>query len=379
MAKLMLFVDGTWLYCNVPRLSSVYGKENFRVDFGKLPRVLALEVNQQAGGGVYDIVRTHLFGSYATNFDLRDEDAVQRRRDFFDMLREEYHYEVEAFPINFRGRRLRSADRDPQDGFEPKEKCVDISLAAAMLYYAAIPGAYDIAVAVLGDRDFKPVLQAVRRLGKRVAIASIKGSCAPEFADSRDAARLRDFDVVWLDDLLDELELRYERHQLECQSPMHQGNRLVWTTFHPRKGQKFYCSECLAQFASQKRKLQDEYVTSRSESTQEEAATASGAMNGTIAHIVSDRGFGFVRATNGQDYFFHLTDLRGSLEFEDLFEGLEVDFELKREPANGRAGAAQNVRPRGGPTEDGPMEEYQGEEDYDPALAEGDEDDDSEE
>ena len=149
----------------------------------------------------------------------------QRRLDFFSMLKEEYRYELEIFPINFRGRRVRKADRDPKDTFEPREKCVDISLATSMLYFTAIPHAYDIGMAVVGDQDFKPVLQHVRRLGKRVAIASIQGSCAPEFIDPRDEARVKDFGIIWLDDLLHQLELKYERHQLECQSPAHKGER----------------------------------------------------------------------------------------------------------------------------------------------------------
>jgi len=129
----MLFIDGTWLYSNTPRLSEAYGQQDFRVDFGKLPQVLAEEVAKQLGGTEVDVVRTYLFGSYAANYDLRDDDAVQRRRDFFDMLKEEYHYEIEVYPINFMGRRLRRADRDPGDTFEPKEKCVDISLATSNL------------------------------------------------------------------------------------------------------------------------------------------------------------------------------------------------------------------------------------------------------
>ncbi|MBM4048077.1 MAG: NYN domain-containing protein, partial [Planctomycetes bacterium] len=209
MLKLMVFIDGTWLYSNTPRLSEAYGQPDFRVDFGKLPQVLAEEVAGQLRLNPTDIqvVRTHLFGSYASNYDLRDDEAVQRRKDFFYMLKEEYHYEIEIYPIDFMGRRLRKADRDPGDPFEPAEKCVDISLATAMLYFAAIPNVYDIAVAVVGDADFKPVLQHTRRLGKRVAIASIKGSCSRDYADPRDEARVKDFDLIWLDELLHKLEL----------------------------------------------------------------------------------------------------------------------------------------------------------------------------
>jgi len=81
--KIMLFIDGTWLYSNTPRLAGSYGKGDFQVDFGRLPRVLAEEVSRQVGPIEVDIVRTYLFGSYASNYDLRDEEAVQRRLDFF--------------------------------------------------------------------------------------------------------------------------------------------------------------------------------------------------------------------------------------------------------------------------------------------------------
>jgi cold shock CspA family protein len=348
VSKAMLFIDGTWLYSNTPKLADSYGKPDYHVDFGKLPQVLADVVGQRMGGTDVDVVRTHLFGSYAANYDLLDDDSVQRRLDFFSLLREEYHYEVEVFPINFRGRRLRRMDRDPRDSFEPKEKCVDISLATAILFYAAIPNAYDIAIVVLGDQDFKPVLQHVRRLGKRVAIASIRYSCAPDFADARDEARVKDFDIIWLEDLLVQLELKYERHQLRCESPNHVGDRNVWTTFHPRKNQRFYCDVCRTEFSKQKQEAQQQYVSSGLET----APPADGlrrlearqVLSGDVKKKVAERGFGFIGAEDGRDYFFHLTDLEGDLNFDLMSEGEHVVFEVKREPSPDKSGAAQHVR-----------------------------------
>jgi len=363
MVKLMLFIDGTWLYSNNPKLSEAYGDPNYRVDFGKLPAVLAQEIGGQLGSAEVDVVRTHLFGSLAANYDLRDEESVMRRQDFFDMLKEEYRYEVETFSINFLGRRLRKADRDPLDTFEPREKCVDIALATSMLYLAAIPYAYDIGLAVIGDRDFMPMLQHVRRLGKRVAIASIQGSCTPEFADPRDEAGVKDFGIIWLDDLLHKLELKYERHQLECQSPIHTGDRKVWTTFHPRRGRKFFCDECRAQFAHQKQDAQQEFVSSQEAIPPADLGGGYGTgplsdaplrsrlgqpLTGVIKKKVAERGFGFIHADDGADYFFHLTDLQTGLEFDDVGEGLQVDFEVKKEPNYDKAGAAQNVHRHGG-------------------------------
>lgn len=347
MVKAMLFIDGTWLYSNTPRLAESYGKGDFQVDFGRLPHVLAEEVSGQMGGTTIDVVRTHLFGSYASNYDLRDEDVVQRRLDFFSRLKEEFHYELEIYPINFKGRRLRRVDRDPKDPFEPKEKCVDIALATSVLYFAAIPHAYDIAIAVLGDQDFKPVLQHVRRLGKRVAIASIQGSCSPEFADPHNDARVKDFDLIWLDDLLPRVELKYERHQLECQSPAHIGDKKVWTTFHPRKGQRFFCEICRAEFTSQKQEGQQEFLHLPGEdlilSDGSTDAISGQILTGIVKKKVLERGFGFIQAENGRDYFFHFTDLQPGLGFEELQEGVEVDFIVRKEASAEKAGAAQGI------------------------------------
>jgi uncharacterized LabA/DUF88 family protein/cold shock CspA family protein len=345
VTKIMFFIDGTWLYSNTARLSEIYGQGDFRVDFGKLPQVLAEELARELGGGTFDVVRTYLFGSYAANCDPRDQEAVQRQRAFFNHLKEEYHYELELFPINFRGRRLRRSDREPGDSFEPKEKSVDIALATSMVYLATQPNAFDVAVAVIGDQDFVPALQLVRRLGKRVAIASIVGSCAPELADPLDAGGVKDFDLIWLDELLHRLELRRERHPLECQSPIHRGDRRVYTTFYPRKGRKFYCPECIAEFGRQRQGL-----TGGAEETPpggEPALHVAGTpKTGTVARKIADRAFGFIQASDGLNYFFHLSDLLPGLEFEDVFEGLEVEFEVEREPGFHRAGAAQNVRRR---------------------------------
>ncbi len=346
MPKVMLFIDGTWLYYNTSKLSEAYGQQDFRIDFGKLPAVLAETLKKDLPAGEVDIVRTYLFGSYASNYDLRDDDAVQRRRDFFEMLKEEYHYEVEVYPINFMGRRLRKVDRDPGDSFEPQEKCVDIALASSLLYMAAVPGAYDIAVVVVGDQDFMPVLQYCRRLGKRVAIASIKGSCSPELSDPRDEARVKDFDIIWLDELLPKLELKYEWHQLQCESPIHKGKREVWTTYHPRKGRKFYCDLCRQEFLKQKQEAQREFVLAFE--AEGEGALVSGGVGSSLAGLVTrkfaERGFGFIETGDSKNYFFHLTDLAPGLDFDEVQEGLRVDFEIKKLPSDDRAGAAHNVR-----------------------------------
>lgn len=349
MIKFMLFIDGTWLYSNTPRLVEASGEPGFQLDFGKLPRVLGHEVARQLGHDEFTIVRTHLFGSYADNLDPRDQEPVQRRLGFFSLLRQQHRYEVEAFPINFRGKRLRKSDRDPNDPFEPKEKCVDIALATSMLFNASMPNAYDVAIAVLGDQDFKPVLQSVRRLGKRVAIASVQGACAAELSDPGDRERVRDLEIIWLEDLLPALARRYEPHVLECQSPSHRGDRRVQTTYYPRRGERFYCEAC-----------RETFLRTRHESVENgngEVRTAVWAPVGTslagrVVHKRMDKSYGFIRVEgcgswDGPEYFFHESDIVDGTEFAGLAEGELVAFEVKAEPPEGKAPPARDVRRRG--------------------------------
>lgn len=49
-------------------------------------------------------------------------------------------------------------------------------------------------------------------------------------------------------------------------------------------------------------------------------------MNGTIARIIGDKGFGFVRNESGTEYFFHRSAVRDTT-FELLQEGDRVTFE----------------------------------------------------
>lgn len=51
-------------------------------------------------------------------------------------------------------------------------------------------------------------------------------------------------------------------------------------------------------------------------------------MQGTIKRIVRDRGFGFIRSTDGQEVFFHRSTLR-ELAFDSIKEGQAVEFEME--------------------------------------------------
>lgn len=58
--------------------------------------------------------------------------------------------------------------------------------------------------------------------------------------------------------------------------------------------------------------------------------------NGTIKKIVSDRGFGFIAAEDGTEYFFHRSGTEA--DFDRLQGGERVTFEVEASPKGPRAG-----------------------------------------
>jgi CspA family cold shock protein len=53
-------------------------------------------------------------------------------------------------------------------------------------------------------------------------------------------------------------------------------------------------------------------------------------MTGTIKRIVREKGFGFITPDDGtEDVFFHRSKLAPRVEFTDLREGEEVEFQTR--------------------------------------------------
>jgi len=77
-----------------------------------------------------------------------------------------------------------------------------------------------------------------------------------------------------------------------------------------------------------------------------EQADASGALferrstempKGTVKKVVSDRGFGFIAAEDGKEYFFHQSGVDSSLNFDSLRGGETVSFEIEQSQKGPRA------------------------------------------
>ena len=63
--------------------------------------------------------------------------------------------------------------------------------------------------------------------------------------------------------------------------------------------------------------------------------------NGTIKRLISDRGFGFISTNEGNDLFFHRSELQ-EVDFSSLREGQQVEFEV----GQGRGGRPEAVKVR---------------------------------
>jgi cold shock protein len=62
---------------------------------------------------------------------------------------------------------------------------------------------------------------------------------------------------------------------------------------------------------------------------------------GTIKKLVPDRGFGFIAAEDGKEYFFHRS---GVQDFDTLIGGETVSFEIEPSPKGPRANRVQVSR-----------------------------------
>lgn len=61
-----------------------------------------------------------------------------------------------------------------------------------------------------------------------------------------------------------------------------------------------------------------------------------GSVTGTIKRLVTDKGFGFVAAPDGKEYFFHQSACTG-VSFDQLREGDTVSFQTGTGPKGPRA------------------------------------------
>ena len=204
--KAMLFIDGTWLYYSInERLAKdasiiqKYGRgwqHRYDIDWTKLPNILCTMLQSEiqtfqdgnskndnvAHSVEVDLVHSMVYTSYKA-----DTSTTSYRYKLFQDLKK----------ANFSVHMMETVGKS--------EKCVDIQLAVEILHYATLENptnSYDIALLLTGDKDLMPAIIRTRCKGKQVGLVSMRPGCNRALVDT---PGLLDFDVIWMEDLLDQL------------------------------------------------------------------------------------------------------------------------------------------------------------------------------
>lgn len=252
LLRCMTFIDGSWLYHNQDMLVKAYAGP-YKIDFGKINAVALKRLRHHllntlsAEPPALDLVRTYYYASVPWNVHPDDEIKLDDQRKFYMLLSESLGFELILHEIDFRGHYMAMQDRILREGdpnFLPKERTIDMALGINMLYLAAID-AYDIAIAVLGDADYKPALDRVRQLGKRIMIFTIGGSATYEYLYPKVTERYSDFPVVRFQDHLEELRLshRIEREKALYTYSCARCGKIFESTYKAAPRQNMYCDE----------------------------------------------------------------------------------------------------------------------------------------
>ena len=223
--KAMVFIDGSWLYRSRTALFAKLGEENFEVDYARLPRILCDDLANAIDEDV-SLVRTQYFGTIPST---RSGFNTSKQRSFYEFLEKSCHYEVEIHEVDVGGGDARADDN-----------WIAMSLASSMMFYAAIPAVYDVALLVCDDPVYAPALRCVRQFGKRTQIVCLHtpdGSIPPTNVSLFGRSRVTDFTPIFLDDHAGEMKLVREVRRRVCK----QCGREEDTTW---AGLDFFCSEC---------------------------------------------------------------------------------------------------------------------------------------
>ena len=223
--KAMVFIDGAWLYRNRTSIFAKLGAENgCEIDYAKLPRVFCEDVANHLDEDV-DLVRTNYFGTIPS---ARSSFSTSKQRAFYDFLEKSCGYEMEIHEIDVGG----------MDGHD--ETWVKMALGSSLMFYAAMPSAFDAAILIGDDVTYAPMLRRARLLGRRIQLvtAYAAGGVPPAIGTSLIwKSRVSDFPPLYIDDHAEDVRLVRENVMRVCK----QCGREEQTTW---AGPEFFCSEC---------------------------------------------------------------------------------------------------------------------------------------
>lgn len=227
--KAMVFIDGGWLYSNRTMLFQKLDEENgFEIDYAKLPRIICEDVANHLDEDV-SLVRTNYFGTIPS---ARSGFNTSKQNAFYDFLEHRCSYETEIHEVDVGG------------GVERSDSVwTKMALACSLLYYAAIPGVYDVAIIVGDAPELAPAARRARLLGKRIQFVGVNplegGKSETIFAQPR----ICDFPPIYIDDHAADMRLVRERRTRTCK----QCGREEETTW---AGPDFFCSNCRGRYRS---------------------------------------------------------------------------------------------------------------------------------
>ncbi len=223
--KAMVFIDGAWLYRSRTTVFAKLGEENFEVDYARLPRLLCEELANAIDEDV-SLVRTLYYGTIPS---ARGSFNTGKQRAFYEFLENSCHYETNIHEVDV-GYGENLAD----------EAWISMALASSMLFFAAMPSAYDVAILVSDNLVYTQPLRTARLLGKRIQVVSLHtkdGELPLPGTTLLGKSRVMDFAPIYLDDHAAEMKLVRELRTRICK----QCGREEETTW---AGADFFCSEC---------------------------------------------------------------------------------------------------------------------------------------
>ena len=228
-AKAMVFIDGGWLYRSRAAIFRKLDEENgFEIDYSKLPKTLCEDAANHLDEDV-SLVRTNYFGTIPS---VRSGLNTGKQHSFYDFLEKNCGYEMDIHPVDIGG-----------GGERNDEAWTKIALGSSMLFYAAQPGAYDIAIVVGDDPLLAPAVRRARLMGKRVMVVGIHPEDGYRGDSLFDRPRTTDFPPSYLDDHAADIRLVRERIVRTCR----QCGKEEETTW---AGLDFFCTACRGKYRS---------------------------------------------------------------------------------------------------------------------------------
>ena len=224
--KAMVFIDGAWLYRNRTSIFMKLGEANgCEIDYSKLPRVFCEDVANYLDEDV-GLVRTNYFGTLPSS---RTSFSSPKQRAFYEFLERSCGYETEIHEVDVSG------DSGHDDTW------IKMALGASLMFYAAMPDAFDVAILIGDEIDYAPVLRRARLFGKRIQLVTAHGpnGALPTTQDDSLVwkSRVSDFPPLYIDDHAEDVRLVRESVTRVCK----QCGREEVTTW---AGPEFFCSEC---------------------------------------------------------------------------------------------------------------------------------------